>query len=269
MEAKRRGQALDMDFFSVMDHVEEQKETLWTTWTASDRQDFESVIRMAIQDVESLKNCYPELNVSVPYVLGKLDGYTELFERLYREEQRVYTVTEELAAQTPKARQILLRLYEHDGLRHGDLAAAVGSSYSSLTNIMKKVLLSGAVEAVRSGRNTCYHLTEAGRQYCDYCLRSDNDFTRMIREIALKAAREVAQMRLEVPEGSGLPTRRLQAGDRVTPIIGNEIQDTVTIDSIVELGNQKFAECSRCMENAEEDDPVLLVGWPFGIRYRC
>ena len=73
MEAKKKGQALDMDFFSAMDHVEEQKEALWTTWMANGRQDFESAIRMAIQDIESLKNRYPELNVSVPSLLGKLD----------------------------------------------------------------------------------------------------------------------------------------------------------------------------------------------------
>ncbi len=264
MEAKKKGQALDMDFFSAMDHVEEQKEALWTTWMANGRQDFESAIRMAIQDIESLKNRYPELNVSVPYLLGKLDGYTELFERLYREEQRVCAVAEEL---TPKARQILLYLYEHNGTRHGDLAAAVGSSYSSLTNIMKKVLLSGAVEAVRSGRNTCYHLTEAGRQYCDRCMSVDNNLTRMMREIAQKAAhetaREMMRMSLGIPQGSSLPTLRLQAGDKVTRVIGNEIQDTFMIDNIMQLGSQKFAECSRCIENTEEDAPALTADWSF------
>lgn len=265
MAAKEKGQAFDMEFFSVMDHVEEQKEALWTAWMANGRQDFESAIRIVIQDVESYKNRYPDLNVSVPYLLGRLDGYTELFERLYREEQRVCAVAEEEL--TPKARRILLYLYEHDGTRHGDLAAAVGSSYSSLTNIMKKVLLSGAVEAVRSGRNTCYHLTEAGRQYCDRCLRGDNDLTRMIREIAQKAAheaaREVMRKSLGAPGDGGLPTQRLQAGDKVTRVIGNKIQDTFRIDSITQLGSQKFAECSRCIENAEEDASVWSIEWPF------
>lgn len=256
MEAKKKGQALDMDLFSAMDHVEEQKEALWTAWMANGRQDFESAIRMAIQDVESLKNRYPELNVSIPYLLGKLDGYTELFERLYREEQRVYAVTEELTPQTPKARQILLYLYENDGTRHGDLAAAIGSSYSSLTNIMKKVLLSGAVEAVRSGRNTCYHLTEAGRQYCERSLYSDNGLKHMIQ----RTVRETVQALLEAEE-SGLPPQRLQAGDKVTPVVDNQMQDPLVITRITKMGNQKFAECSSCIENTEEDAPILLTDW--------
>lgn len=259
MEAKKKGQALGMDFFSAMDHVEEQKEALWTTWMANGRQDFESAIRMAIQDVESLKNRYPELNVSVQYVMGKLDGYTELFERLYREEQRVYAITEELTSQTPKARQILLYLYEHDGTRHGDLAAVVGSSYSSLTNIMKKVLLSGAVEAVRSGRNTCYHLTEAGRQYCDHCLRSDNGLKHMIREIVCETVHEVLESQVEQKEDD-LVTQRLQPGESFTPVVNNEVQNPLRLKSIWRLGNQKFAECS-CMENEEEEDSVLFPGW--------
>lgn len=253
MEAKKKGQALDMDFFSAMDHVEEQKEALWTTWMANGRQDFESAIRMAIQDIESLKNRYPELNVSVPYLLGKLDGYTELFERLYREEQRVCAVAEDL---TPKARQILLYLYEHDGTRHGDLAAAVGSSYSSLTNIMKKVLLSGAVEAVRSGRNTCYHLTEAGRQYCDRCLHSDNDLTHTIRRIVRETVRVVFD---EVRETDSLPAHQLQEGDTFTPVINNEIRSPLVLNRISNIDNQKYALCSSGIEDAGLKYPALFA----------
>lgn len=253
MAAKEKGLALDMDFFSTMDRVEEQKEALWTAWMANGRQDFESVIRITIQDVESIKENSPELNVSTPYLLGRLDGYTELFERLYREEQRVCAVAEELP---PKARQILLYLYEHDGTRHGDLAAAIGSSYSSLTNIMKKVLLSGAVEAVRSGRNTCYHLTEAGRQYCDRCLHSDNDLTRTIRKIARETVRVMLE---EVQEADGLSARGLQEGETFTPVVNNETQNPLRLNTVWKLGNKKFALCS-CMENDEEEDLDLITG---------
>lgn len=256
MEEKGGKQLLSMDFFSAMDHVEEQKDALWTAWMSNGRQDFESVIRMAIQDVESLKRRYPELNVSVHYLMGRLDGYTELFERLYREEQRICAAAEELTPQTPKVRQILLYLYKNDGTRHGDLATAIGSSYSSLTNIMKKVLLSGTVEAVRSGRNTCYHLTEAGRQYCERSLHSDNSLTRMIREIV----QETVQAVFNNLEEDELQTQRLQVGDKMTPIVNNEMKEPVIIDRIIKAGNRKYAECSS-IKNTEENAPMLHTLW--------
>ena len=262
MATEKKGQAPNIDFFSVMDHVEEQKKTLWTTWMANGRQDFGSVVRMAIQEVERLKSRNPEWNVSIPYLWGRLDGYTELFERLYREEQRVYAAAECLTPQTPKVRQILLYLYQNDGARHGDIATSIGSSYSSLTNIMKKVLLSGTVEAVRSGRNTCYHLTEAGRQYCERSLHSNNGLTQMIREIV----RETIQTILETMEENGLPTQRVQVGEKITPIVDNEIQNPITVDRIIKMGNKKFAECSNCVENTEEEEPklerYLSTSWP-------
>ena len=253
MAAMKKGQALDMDFFSLLDHVEEQKETLWTTWKANGRQDFESAIRIVIQDVESYKNRYPELNVSASYLLGKLDGYTELFEQLYREEQRVYKVAEALP---PKAHQILLYLNEHDGTRHGELAAAIGSSYSSLTNIMKKVLFSGAVEAVRSGRNTCYHLTETGRHYCDRCLHNEgDDLTHTIRRVVRETVRVMLD---EVREANSLPAYQLREGDTFTPVIDSEIRRPLVLNRISNIDNQKYAVCSS-IEDAGIKYPALFA----------
>ena len=76
------------DFYTILGKVEEQKESLLNAWISREYQDFERIIRLAIQDIESEKNRNPELNISIQYQLGKLDGYTELLEQLYRREQK-------------------------------------------------------------------------------------------------------------------------------------------------------------------------------------
>lgn len=259
METQKR-QAFDTGLFSAIDHVEEQKEMLWSAW--SEKRDFECALRLVIQDVEALKAARPELNVSIPYQLGKLDGYTELFERLYRSESRVSAITEAVAStitddsalQTSKVCQILLSLYHRAGQCHGELAGAVGSSSNSLTNMMKKVLLSGAVESVRSGRNTRYYLTEAGKKYCERCLiKEEASFLGMIQEAARKGTGEA----LASLAGSGAANAGVPLDRPFIPMVNNEFYNmTMEARSVVMMGRAMVVELVAGIENAETE-PAL------------
>ena len=149
------------DLYSVLEKTYEYEEALWMTWTDDRNGAFETTLRQAIQEIEQVKDLRPEYNISIQYQIGRLDGWTEAFERLYRAEESVSKAAGALSGLSAKAKMILECLYKNrEGMRHGELAAAIGSSDSSLTNIMKRVLLSGAVESVRSGKNTMYYLTE-------------------------------------------------------------------------------------------------------------
>jgi len=53
------------------------------------------------------------------------------------------------------------------GMRHGELAEAADLSGSALTNMMKRILSSGAADCTRIGKNAWYMLTKAGRRYCE------------------------------------------------------------------------------------------------------
>ena len=65
------------------------------------------------------------------------------------------------------AERILQQLYLHkdQGMRHGELAEALGVSDGTLTTNMKRVLQARAATATRYGRNTHYLLTPAGIRY--------------------------------------------------------------------------------------------------------
>ena len=248
---ERNRQAAGMDLYTTMNEIEEQKEALWTAWMGSE--DFEDPLRLAIQEVEVRKLENPELNVSVSYQLGRLDGYVELFEQLFRAKERESAVRNDSDLRTDKVCRILRTLYRVGEMRHGELADAVGSSYSSLTNIMKKVLLSGAVEAVRSGRNTRYHLTDAGRRYCEQNLLGEDKFFDRISE----AAREGVKKALQSTEESTL-AQRLQAGDQFAFKLNNEIHDSVEIKNITTVGSWKFAELCEVVENTEEEETLFV-----------
>lgn len=245
---ERTGQALDMDLYATMNEIEEQKETLWTAWTEG--RDFESTLRLAIQEVEARKLECPELNVSVPYHLGRLDGYTELFEQLFRAKERERAVRDEPDLKTGKARQILLALYQVGEMRHGELAEAVGSPCNSLTGIMKKVLRSGAVESVRSGRNTRYHLTEAGRQYCEQYLPVGDRLLQQIREASYQGTERALQSLTRQPAAPSRPGPRI--GEWITPLWKNEIRDAMEHEVTI-----LAAKIGDGLENAEEVDTSL------------
>lgn len=248
------------DLFSTMNHVENQKENLWISWTTDLREDFEPKLRLVIQEVESLKNHYPELNCSVEYHLGKMDGYSELFEQLFRTEEQKRAITKSLTQQSPKARQILQCLYQNSGMRHGELAAAVGSSCSGLTNIMKKILLSGAVESVRSGKNTYYHLTDVGQQYCQHLASVEDKYLSKLVPIIQKSMEEslikflssVGKNTLKThsqEEKSNNDLQQLGVSDRFVPYLNGERLELVVIDRIMNTENTKYVSLTNCEKN--------------------
>lgn len=253
MDTKNK-HSIDADLFSAMTHVEEQKEALWTAWMDGTHQDAERVIRLAIEEVESVKNQHPDLNCSVPYQLGRLDGYTEFLEQLLRAEKRMNMIKEDLVRHSPKARQVLMCLDQNGDMRHGELAAAIGSSYSSLTNIMKKVLLSGAVESTRSGKNTYYHLTDSGRQYCESQSHSRNEWLAFIQA----AIQESVNKAIQSQGGDKLPTQQINVAEKFVPIVNNEVYDPVRVDGIMTMGNLKYVVLNRAVANIEENKPDII-----------
>lgn len=90
------------DLFSILDKVSDEESHLLDEWFLH-RENFETPLRLAIQDVESEKVKNPKLNVSSEYHRGRLDGYTEAFEALFRGEE--------------KMKEVLRKIFE--GMEHG------------------------------------------------------------------------------------------------------------------------------------------------------
>ena len=161
--------------------------------------DFYSIIRISSQKSKQAKRRLGNLSEreEASYYLGMLAGIEAVFQILYTAEERDRQVVEMASLQSARTDEILRCLYTSNGgqgMRHGELAKAIGVSYSSLTNTMKKVLQSGAVTAVRTGKNTFYTLTPVGQRYCS---KKQDRTMRYPSKKLMEAAIEIAYERPE------------------------------------------------------------------------
>ncbi len=138
-------------------------------WFEKKQHDFQELLLANIQKNIRLRNLYGNELDKISFHLGELEGMTLVFKELHRAEEEKREIVFSVACQSKKTAEILQCLYEHNGgtgMRHGELAETVGQTDSALSNIMKRILQSGAVEASRTGRNTFYTLTTAGERFC-------------------------------------------------------------------------------------------------------
>lgn len=81
-------------------------------------------------------------------------------------EERAGTVLDETAGEIPHFQEILYAIEAQEGIRHGKLAELISIDRSTLTGIMDRIVLSGAVIFSRPGKFKYYYLTELGKRYC-------------------------------------------------------------------------------------------------------
>jgi len=133
--------------------------------------EFFNTLRFTTQKTKQAKRRLGSLSEreEISYYLGILAGVEYAFQELYTAEERELQIVMLASSQSEKTDRILMCLYTKNGgqgLRHGELAKELNVSESSLTNTMKRILQSRAVSAVRTGKNTFYTLTPAGKRYC-------------------------------------------------------------------------------------------------------
>ena len=226
-------------------------------WVDLDHGDIERFLRLSEQKISRAKRPIEHADelCQSAFFLGVTAGIVAILRELYREEKKDQQITAMCAAQTDKTDQILLCIANQNGgqgMRHGELADAVGIPYSSLTNIMKRILQSKAVTVTRIGKNAYYTLTRAGRRYCER-KRGQPD-TATLKNVA-DQLREIAE---QVERGSyseQIPEVAIHAGEGVE-FITQDMTTTAQLKilAIMETPHKKFAIC-------EDIDQTPRVGW--------
>lgn len=235
------------DFMRVFRWINEQIENLNEAWNKTDHADIEGFLRILIQEVENIKSEFPEQKMNTLYQLGRLDGFVSAYEEVYRAEKRFVFAAEELSQHSAKSMQILHCLYEHGTMRHSDLAEAVNSSNSSLTNIMKKILLSGAVRSARTGKNTLYYLTEIGKRCCKSQPKSELEELKQKLDLLNEKLSKISS----AAAANVIPEQSIHAGEQITPILDNNYMPNVKIREIIKIGNSKFVICGISNKESE------------------
>ena len=224
-------------------------------WKNTEHEDMEQFLRLSEQKIARAKRLItnPDTSPENIFSIGVLSGFVNAFSELLREEKKDQQIIAMCASQTEKTDRILNVLSlqnEGQGLRHGELAKAVGISGGSLTNIMKRILASRAVIATRSGKNTFYSLTTAGRRYCEKKQRLPD--LKMMTDVVSKAQDLIAALQTYSNEYA----TGLFPGDSVTLTTPDRrIKRQVMIRLVCETAAGKTAVYT---ENRESPSPTAF-----------
>ena len=248
------------EFRVLRSQVTKKKEMLWNSWTEDTKEELRRKLLLALQEVESETVFKPSLNISIEYQLGSLAGFVEFLEKIYNQKSSQEAIAD-IIRKGPKANLVLKILYENGEMNHGDLAKAIDSSYSSLTGIMKKVLLSGAAEAIRYGKYTTYRLTEEGTSY--YLKhKSNDDLLSKFQEIVQSAINKALIAQSE-KQNSYIPEQKIGVSDTVFWNCDNQTHGPMIIEKIIRVGDNAIVNTIKkdtcTLEQNEADIRVGLL----------
>lgn len=165
--------ALKENNFSVVkEGVQEIREKLFLSWNDSQNGAVEDLLALSFQRLKRAKRDNPDWKVSIAYQVGMLEGVVSAYEELYREKKEREAI-DQYVKQTlhnsgPVTKKVFAKLVSLDAeewIGHKELALDVGTSESSLSNIMKRLVISRAVETERIGKRTNYRVTSAGKRF--------------------------------------------------------------------------------------------------------
>lgn len=166
--------AIEQNNFAVLtEGIAEIENRLFKAWNSDDRQIFDDVLALSVQRTKRVRGQLPGWQNNPAFQIGKLEGIVQAYTSLFQEEKRQDAIEQEITAMMPKmgsvTRKIFSKLYDlsadYQWITHSELAEAVQTSDSSLSNIMKKLLHSRAVESEKNGKYTNYRLTQGGKRY--------------------------------------------------------------------------------------------------------
>lgn len=166
--------AVEENNFAVLtEGIAEIENRLFKAWNSNDRQIFDDVLSLSVQRTKRVRGQLPGWQDNPAFQIGKLEGIVQAYTSLFQEEKRQAAIEQEITAMMPKmgsvTRKIFSKLYDlsadYQWITHSELAEAVQTSDSSLSNIMKKLLRSRAVESEKNGKYTNYRLTQGGKRY--------------------------------------------------------------------------------------------------------
>lgn len=106
---------------------------------------------------------------NVHFLFGRYIGYIDFLYEQLAKEYKEKGFKESLASldisDIPHVNDIMVTIYQQEGIRHGALAEKVGIEKSTLSGIMDKLVKKGAVRFSRPGKYKYYYLTELGNRY--------------------------------------------------------------------------------------------------------
>ena len=160
------------DSSQIQDYVTEYRNKCVDLWTDAPRDellDAISILERTVARAERILENTNERERTLCHI-GRMQGILQVFKQLVREENKDADVAELMNRHDGNVDEIMQAVRGHEGrldMRHAELLWTTGLSEDDLSDAMGRILMSGAVECHRMGKDILYVLTRAGRRYCE------------------------------------------------------------------------------------------------------
>lgn len=166
-------------FQEITDSAKNLQRQLFLDWTQDITQEFQkellylsAVLNYTSEGLKSKKLQFALLSLGV--LMGTVESLEELCYEKIQSEQAVNRYHAD-AVTIKHLNQIVLALESHGIMTHTELSQFLNMKTSTLSEAMKRILKTGAVQADISGRYKLYALTDSGLRYGKELRKSGNE----------------------------------------------------------------------------------------------
>lgn len=165
------GLAKDPDSSRMQDYVTEYRNKCMDLWTDASRDEFLNAVGLLEQSFARVERTLGNTDERerTLYHVGRMQGILQVFKQLVREGRKDEDVAELMDRHDDEIDRIMSCLYAHEGrlnMRRDELMRTTGLPDDNLDDAMEQILVAGAAECYRMGKDIIYVLTKAGRRYC-------------------------------------------------------------------------------------------------------
>lgn len=159
-----------LQFQSIITYADECQQNIFLDWTEKDEKSLMAVLRYESAALGEVSD-YLQTNDEAQYAflrLGSLLGTVESLDRMLFEQAQDQWAQTKFQEQTMRVKhlpEIVMALETHGSMTHTDLSQYLSINPPTLTEAMKKVLETGAVQATSVGKYKVYTLTDSGLRY--------------------------------------------------------------------------------------------------------
>jgi len=151
--------------------VYEIKQRLYDSWTETTHESFDELLSACLHRMYRAKTESTQLENNITYYIGLLEGIVTVYSGLYAAEKEEKAIADTIKNSVNRVSDISYRILDvlnsnnNKWIGHSELAEKVNTTVQSLSNILRKMVSSGAVETTREGARIKYRLTRPGKKY--------------------------------------------------------------------------------------------------------
>lgn len=158
-----------LQFQDALAYAQERQQEIFLDWLESSEEDLQATLRYESALLDETSDFLQTDESSYAILrLGSLLGTVESFERILYEQEQDQWAQARFQKETLSVKhlpEIVRALETHGAMYHSELSKYLGINPPTLTEAMKKIVETGAVQVSTAGKYKIYTLTDSGLRY--------------------------------------------------------------------------------------------------------